>query len=135
MFRKLKSAAKFAIVMIAMTIVCAIVWQEVVAEHLYDCTDSVPGDFLRPGDWVHSFAGHSIVSVQNVVHGRSMSEPDAIKQGWSMTGLWLLWLSFVAISAVVSVLLARKRWFPDTTTMPNKSLQPTATVPPVSTNK
>ena len=129
MFRKLKSAAKFAIVMIAMTIVCAIAWQEVVAEYLYDCTDSVPGDFFRPGDWVHSFGGHSIVPVQHVVHGRSMSEPDTIKQGWSMTGLWLLWLSFVAISAGVSVLLARKRWFPDKTTMANKSLQATAAAP------
>ena len=129
MLRKLKSAVKFVIVMIAMTIVCAIAWQEVVAEHLYDCTDSVPGDFFRPGDWVHAFDGHSIVPVAHVVHGRSMSEPDTIRQGWSMTGLWLLWLSFVAISAVVSVLLARKSWFPDKTTMPNNSLQATAAAP------
>ena len=50
MIRKLKSAVKFAIVMIAMTIFCAIVWQEVVAEYLYDCTDSVPDSTSEIGD-------------------------------------------------------------------------------------
>ena len=121
MFRKLKSAAKFASVMIAMTIVCAIAWQEGVAEYLYDRTDSVPGDFSRPGDWVHSFGGYSIVPVQHVVHGRSMSEPDTIKAGWGMVDLWLLWLSFVGVSVAVSFFLARKRWLPGTGTMPNNA--------------
>lgn len=111
----LKSAAKFAIVMIAMTTACTIVWQVFVAEHVYDCTDSVPGDFLRPGDWVHTLNGSSIVSVQHVVHGRSMSEPDIIKSGWSIRDLWLLWSAFVSTSLAASVFLAWKRWLPDRT--------------------
>lgn len=123
MNRKLKRAAKFAIVMFALTMVCTIVWQSVVAERLYDCTDSVSGDFLRPGDWVHSFAGRSIVSVQQVVHGRSMSEPDTIKAGWSRTGLWLLWLSFFGTSILASYFLARMTWFPITHPTPNPALE------------
>ncbi|HEY3861950.1 MAG TPA: hypothetical protein VGO59_08685 [Verrucomicrobiae bacterium] len=81
------------------------------AENLYDCTDSagIP-DFLLPGDWVHAFGGHSATSVLHVVHGRSMSEPDTIKEGWSVAGLWGLWHSFVGLSIAVSVFLARKRW-------------------------
>jgi hypothetical protein len=129
MIRKLKSAAKFAIVMIAMTIACTIVWQDVVAEYLYDCTDSVPGDFLRPGDWVHTWNGNSIVSVQHVVHGRSMSEPDTIKAGWSIAELWLLWFAFVGVSVAASFFLARLRWIPSRATMPNTALEPTATAP------
>lgn len=112
MLRKLQSVVKFAIVMLAMTIACTIVWQGFVADSLYDCTDSVSGDFLRPGDWVHAFDGNSIVPVQHVVHGRSMSEPDTIKKGWSVTDLWLLWFAFLGVSVAVSGYLARKRWFP-----------------------
>ena len=39
MFRIFKSVAKFVIVLFAMTIVCTVVWQVVVTEYLYDCTD------------------------------------------------------------------------------------------------
>ena len=119
MFRKLKSTAKFAAVIFAMMIVCTIVWQMLMPGRLYDCSDDNMVGFLRPGDWVH----HP-VSVPRVVLSRTMSDPDTIKAGWSVTGLWLVWFSFVTVSAVISVLLARMRWFPRTSTMP-KSLQRT----------
>jgi len=35
-----------------------------------------------------------------------MSQPDSIKEGWSLGKLWLLWLSLVAASVAVSRLLA-----------------------------
>jgi hypothetical protein len=124
MIRNLKSAAKFAIVMLVMTIVCTIIWQQFVAEYLYDCTDSLPADFLRPGDWVHAFGGNAIVSVRHIVHGQSMSEPDTIKTGWSMADLWLLWFLFNGVSVTISIFLARRRWFADRTTMLNRSLEP-----------
>ena len=41
-----------------------------------------------------------------------MSEPDTIKEGWSVTSLWYLWYSFVIISLVVSTLLALVPWTP-----------------------
>jgi len=105
----IKSVAKFVIVMVLMTIVCTIIWQ-FIGDRLYDCTDDNIAGFLRPGGWVHFY--HGFVHVREVVHGRSMSEPDSIKEGWNMTGLWCLWSSFVAVSLVISVLLARVPWIP-----------------------
>jgi hypothetical protein len=134
MFLLFKRAAKFVIVLLAMTVACTIAWEMFVNGTLYNCTDPGFLDFLSPGDWVHF--DHGVVYVPHIVNGRSMSDPDTIKEGWSVTGLWVLWYSFVAISLFVSVLLARKTWFSgqsDPTqshTMPN----PTA-APPSPLNK
>jgi len=106
----LKRTVKFSIVMLIMTIIYTIVWDQVVAAKIYDCTDSVPFGYLRPGDWVHSWTGHPMATVSQVVHGRSMSEPDTIKEGWSVSRLWYLWLVFATFSLVVSFLLARVAW-------------------------
>jgi hypothetical protein len=103
-------AVKFVLSLVVMTIVCTLVWQETVAEWLYDCTDDNMLGFFRPGDWVHFY--HGVVYVPKVVHDRSMSDPDVMKTGWSMTGLWCLWLMFVLASSVASVLLARMHWMP-----------------------
>jgi len=120
MIRIFKSAVKFAIAMMAMTVVCAIVWNEFVAWKLYDCTDSLPfGGYLSPGDWVHSLTGQPVMTVQQVVHDRSMSEPDTIKEGWSVSGLWGLWFLFPAVSLVVSIVVARLTWIPSWSTPPN----------------
>ena len=130
MLRTLKSLVKFVIVMFVMPIVCTIVWQEVVTEYLYDCTDDNLLGFLGPGDWVHFH--HGVVYVPHVTHNHSMSDPDSIRQGWSMTGLWCLWCSFVAVSVLISMLLARRRWIPGTDTLPNTTPEPMATAPPAS---
>jgi hypothetical protein len=106
----LKFVAKFVTSLLVMTIVCTIVWQTIVADRLYDCTDGGLFDYLTPGDWVHNFDGHSIVTVHQVVHHRDMSEPDTIKEGWSVTGLWFLWSLFVVNSVAVSILLALVPW-------------------------
>jgi hypothetical protein len=108
---KLKNVVKFFVILFVMTIINTIVW-EYVAGDLYDCTDGgIPG-YWSPGCWVHSWDGHSIVAVPHVVHRRSMSEPDTIKEGWSVTGLLCLWFSFFAVSLGVSIVLARVRWIP-----------------------
>jgi hypothetical protein len=106
-----KSAAKFVIVMLVMTIVCTFVWQEFVTDKLYNCTDPGWLDFLSPGDWVHSHNGEPVAFVP-VIIGGSMSDPDTIKDGGSIARLWYLWYSFVAVSVVISILLARIRWIP-----------------------
>lgn len=108
MCRALEFAAKFVIALVVTTIVCTIVWQGVVNERLYDCTDAAGFDYWQPGNWVH---GHVAV-VHQVVHGRSMSEPDTIKEGWSVGRLWHLWYSFVVSSFVASILLAFVPWIP-----------------------
>src|SRR5450432_1147229 len=111
MIRMFKSAAKFVVVIFVMTIVCTVVWQSFVTDKLYNCTDPAWLDFLSPGDWVHSHDGQPVAFVPVIVGG-SMSDPDTIKQGWSVARLWYLWYSFVAVSVVVSILLAWIRWIP-----------------------
>jgi hypothetical protein len=114
MFRKLKTILKFAIVMFAMAIVSEIIWDEFVAQNLYDCTDSLPFGYFSPGHWVHFY--HGVVYVPHVTHDHSMSDPDSLKQGWSVTGLWCLWFLLFAISTVISCVLAYLRWTPNSTT-------------------
>ena len=111
MIRMFKSAAKFVIVAFVMTIACTIVWQEFVTDKLYNCTDPAWLDFLSPGNWVHIHDGKPVAFVP-VIIGGSMSDPDTIKDGWSIARLWYLWYSFVAVSVVISILLARIRWIP-----------------------
>jgi hypothetical protein len=120
MIRIFKSAAKFIIVMFVMTIVCTIVWQDIVTEYLYDNTDDNIMGYLHPfyGDFWIGQVGFPVVTVQHVVHGRGMSAPDEIKEGWSIPKLWCLWFSFVTVSTVISILLARIRWIPKQNTKP-----------------
>jgi hypothetical protein len=97
-----------------MTIICTIVWQDFVTEYLYDNTDENMMGFLEPfsGDFWIGEGGFQVVAVQHVVHGRSMSDPDEIKVGWSIPKLRCLWSSFVAVALVISIVLARVRWIP-----------------------
>lgn len=106
-----KSVAKFVLVMVAMTFACTVVWESV-AVRLYDCTDDGFLGFWTPGNWVHGWENHPVVAVSQIVHGRSMSDADTIKAGWTITGLWGLWCSFVGVSVGVSALLAWKPWLP-----------------------
>lgn len=124
MFRKLKTIVKFAIVMFAMAIACEIIWDEFVAQNLYDCTDALPFGYFSPGHWVHVY--HGVVYVPHVTHDHSMSDPDSLKQGWSVTGLWCLWCLLFGISTAVSCVLACLRWTPSSTTPSNQSLEPSA---------
>ena len=125
MIRKLKTTAKFVIILFVMTIVCSIGWAFVAGE-LYDCTDPGFIDFLSPGDWVHGWPGHPVATVEKIVHGRSMSEPDTIRHGWTVAGLWCLWFLFVGVSFVISFFLSRKTWLSSSTMQPNQSPEPTA---------
>jgi hypothetical protein len=108
------TTATFLTFLLLCTILNAVIWQELVANRLCNCTDSL-GFFdyllpvLNPGDWwVHG----NISFVHQVVGGRSMSEPDTIKEGWSMTSLRGLWFSFIATSVVISAALAFVIWRP-----------------------
>lgn len=103
--RALKSICKFLVLAILATIVCTAAW-EAVNERLYDCTDAFGFDYWQPGNWVH---GHVAV-VENVVHHRSMSEPDTIKKGWSVARLWNLWYLFVSLSLAASIVLGCVPW-------------------------
>ena len=64
-------AAKFVAVLLCCTIAFTFLWEQLVADTLYNCTDLGWLDYLFPGDWVHK-----PVSVRHATAGRSMSEPD-----------------------------------------------------------
>ena len=129
MIRMFKSEAEFVIVMLVMTIVCSVVWQEFVTDKLYNCTDPARIDFLSPGNWVHIHDGKPVAFVP-VITGGSMSVPDTIDEGWSVARLWDLWYAFVAVPVVASVLLTRIRWIPKqsrfvkTPMLPDRYMEP-----------
>ena len=121
--------AKFTTALLAMSIICTIVWQEVVTEYLYDCTDDNNAGFLTPGNWVHSWGGHPIVVVDRVIHERSRDEPDTIKRGWNIAGLWWLWISFVVTSLIISFAATLLPWIPGRKAAASFGLAP-GTAPP-----
>jgi len=110
-----KVPVKFIVSFIAMSIVCEVAW-EYTAANLYDDTDENMLGFFQPlmwpHPWVQPFNGNSVVVVHQIIHGRSMSEPDEIKEGWTVGRLWGLWFSFVAVALISSIALARIRWVP-----------------------
>lgn len=110
-------SAAFLLSLLICTVVCTIAWGDFVDGKLYGCTDSVPFNFLSPGNWVHG----NYETVPKIVP-RSMSEPDMIKEGWSVPKLWCLWWTWVAASVGVSALLSFVVWWPKT--------RNTATIPP-----
>jgi hypothetical protein len=102
-WRLMARTAAFVTSLLVCTVLCTIIWQMFITDRLYNCTDPAWLDYLFPGNWVHG----KIEYVPVVTAGRSMSEPDTIKAGWSITGLWLLWLLFFLPSLIVSVLATR----------------------------
>jgi hypothetical protein len=103
-------SATFLCLLLACTVYCTTAWDKYIADNLYICTDSVPWVFVHPGDWVHG----SYVIIPQVRFPRSMSEPDAVKEGWSVPKLWCLWWSWIAASVGVSALLSFLIWWPRT---------------------
>lgn len=92
----------FLTVLLACLILSGIIWQFYLPGHIYNCTDDNLIGLLTPGYWIHG----NYISVPKINPHDSMNEPDSIKEGWSAGKLWLLWLSFVIASAVVSRLMA-----------------------------
>jgi hypothetical protein len=107
MISMLKLMTKFGLSLLAMTVACTILWEWFVNDRLYNCTDAIGLDYLHPGDWTH----HP-VAVQHVIGRRPMSEPDTIKAGWTITGLWGLWGAFLFVSVTVSACCAMVPWLP-----------------------
>jgi hypothetical protein len=78
----------FFLMMVMMTFACTLVWQGYVNDRLYHCTDSGGFGYLAPGDWVHP--AHGLVHVPEIVTHTSTSDPDTLKEGWSINRLWCL---------------------------------------------
>jgi hypothetical protein len=108
MNKQLLFILKFICAFVVMTAVCAMAWGKFVDGVVYDCTDPALG-YLSPDGWV---GGNKfpVVVVKQIVSGRSISEPDEIKEGWSVARLWCLWSSFFAGSLIVSFAVAKLPW-------------------------
>jgi hypothetical protein len=102
--RLLASVVVFSVMLMLMIFFCTWGWDAFVNGKVYYCTDGGTLDFWFVGDWVHHPE-----SVAHVVP-RSMSEPDEIKAGWSLAGLWILWAGFIAVSVCISGVAARIIW-------------------------
>jgi hypothetical protein len=126
MSRVFKIVTKFLGVFFVMTIINSVGW-EYIAGDLYDCTDATVPGYLEPGHWVHAFDGRGIAAVPKIVHGRSMSEPDAVLAGWSQGRLLSLWFAFFAFQVLVSTGLSCIIW--QRGTDPNQTVQATAAAP------
>jgi hypothetical protein len=103
MMRVLGSSAVFIVSLLAMIVASTVAWA-LINGKLYYCTNGGTLDFIFVGDWVHHPE-----SVAHIVP-RSMGEPDEIKAGWSIAGLWFLLILFAAVSVFVSALFARMLW-------------------------
>ena len=106
---KKRAIIKFAITLFVMTVIASVLWEQI-GTRLYDCTDDCGIGFLIPGGWVHEFDGRKLVTVSRIVHGRPMSEPDTILQGWSIPKLWGLWSLLAATCLGISSIVAWSPW-------------------------
>jgi hypothetical protein len=114
------SVGVFFMNMLLMLLLCIPAWDAFVNGKLYYCTDGGTMDFIFVGDWVHHPE-----SVAHIVP-RPMDQPDEIKAGWSITGLWRLWSTFVGGSVLVSALFAGAVW---RASSPNETPHATAAAP------
>jgi len=107
MRKTIRFAAKFIMAFFVMTIVCAIAWEIFVDETLYDATDGVPVGYFTPGMWI---GGNWPVVVVPKIVPRQISDPDSIKEGWTVGWLLALWFCYFATSVIVSAVVAWLPW-------------------------
>jgi hypothetical protein len=121
--RCIGSLGVFFMSMLLMLFLCVPAWDALANGKLYYCTDGGTMDFIfgpLGGGWVHNPE-----SVPHVVP-RPMDQPDEVKTGWSIRGLWCLWGAFVGGSVLVSALFAASLW---RASSPNETLHATAAAP------
>ena len=85
--------SKFLAALAVCAVASTLLWEQFVVGTIYHCTDPGFLDFLSPGHW-----------------GHAPQYGDTIRAGWSMTGLWWLWYSFVIGSVIVSLAFAALPW-------------------------
>lgn len=109
--RIIAGVVKFVVSMLVMTIVCEWAWGTYVTGKIYCDSDSDFG-YLTPGNWVNNWDGHPIAVVHQIPAVRQYGDPDVIIEGWSVTGLWCIWIIFFGISLFVSIVFAWMQWIP-----------------------
>ena len=102
----MKAALKFLMVIALMTVLWTMLWSIALTHKVYDCTDEIGFDYLRPGQWVHG----SIEYVEQIDPNRGMEQADTIKRGWTIDYLWGIWVGMTAMSVALGILFARRGW-------------------------
>jgi hypothetical protein len=110
MLRVLAFIAKFSVVMLVMTVACTFAWDDLLNGKVYSCTDGGAMDYLCADGWVHAHNGYPVVEVPKIIPPHDMSAPDTILRGWSVAGLWGVWISFFTLSLAVSAWFAWVPW-------------------------
>ena len=99
-----KFVFKFIIAFVATMFVSNLLWEKVVDEKVYDCTDAGIGFLNLPG------GGWPLVAVKHIVANRPIGDSDNILEGWTLTELRCLSGAFFVGSLIVTYLLARLPW-------------------------
>lgn len=99
----------FWFTLLASFLLCTLFWENFVNGTLYNCTD--PG-FIDFWDYSTNWVHHPVAAL-HVTDGRSMSEPDLIKVGWTIGRLnclrWSFVVGCVAVSVISGVFVCRFR--------------------------
>src|SRR5438094_918627 len=74
--RILIAIAVFVGSLVVMTIACTWGWDRFISGTLYVCTDSVPFDFLHPGDWVHK--GQKALTIRDTKAMKTIGTASAL---------------------------------------------------------
>jgi hypothetical protein len=80
-----------------------IAWDYIFPGRIYFCTDETGFGFWTPGEWVHG----EVEYVPDIDTLRPMSEPDVIKAGWSLPGLWAVWSGMIGCVTVGAIVTPR----------------------------
>lgn len=89
MLRFLKFSFLTTVIAAFLSIPMSVIWEVNFPGKIYHCTDDVGFGYFLPGDWIHGDA-ESLAEVRSAT-SRPMSEPDVIREGWSIGKLWLFW--------------------------------------------
>ena len=101
--KNLNRIARFLLALFLLNLIAALVWSSAVDGEIYYCSDEIGFGYLAPGDWVHN----PVTSSDFAEKTGTMEDPDLIREGWSETSLWLLWLGIFGTTILLSSLFSR----------------------------
>ncbi len=104
----MKRLLKFIAAFMILTIILTVAWDAIFPGRVYLCTDSVPFDYISPGEWIHG-SFETVDSISSL-RARGMEDPDAIIKGWTLGRLWAIWGGLFAASILLSGVIAYVNW-------------------------
>jgi hypothetical protein len=104
------SAGIFLAAIPATSMVCIDLWDALLNGKVYGCSDGGSWDYwIR--DWATIGNGSYPAVTVKKINIQSMSDPDQLKEGWTVARLWTLWYTFLTGSILASLLLSSLPWW------------------------